>query len=71
MLNRTFEYSGDHQWARWGRGVDCAYCSADWKEVEAIGVAVSVRDDMIEVDPVCASCAEGKNILMFGYKEDN
>lgn len=70
-MNRTFEYSGDHQWVRWGRGVDCAYCSADWKEVEAIGVAINVSDDLIEVDPVCATCAEDKNILMFGHKENN
>jgi len=66
-----FEFSGDHEWARWKRGVGCASCSANSKEVEAIGVAVYVTDDMIEVDPVCATCADGKNILMFGHKEDN
>ena len=66
-----FEFSGDNEWARWRRGVDCAYCSADSKSVEAIGVEIFVTDDTIEVDPVCATCAEDKNILMFGHKEDN
>jgi len=65
-----FEYSGDHQWARWGRGVDCGYCSADWKKVEAIGVSIYVIDDMIEVEPVCATCAKDKNIIMFGHEAD-
>lgn len=70
MRYDKFEFSGDHEWARWRRGVHCAYCSADFREVEAIGVAISMWGDMIEVDPACETCAEGKNILMFDW-EDN
>jgi len=70
MQYDKFEYSGDHEWARWRRGVGCASCSAEWKEAEAIGLAVANWGDMIEVDPVCETCAEGKNILMFDW-EDN
>lgn len=69
MQYDKFEFSGDHEWAKWKMGVMCCPCSGDSVKAEAIGVAVLQYDDTILVEPVCESCAEGMNVLMFGYNE--
>ena len=76
-MRDTFEYSGDHEWALWRKGVLCAVCSAwDGAETEAIGIRVEVygkldADDLgeIHVLPVCAAHANS-NVIRFP-KEDN
>lgn len=69
----TFEYSGDLEWATWREGVLCCSCRANdlLAESKAIGVSMFHNGDEITVSPVCASCADGKNIMLFGRKEDN
>ena len=76
-MRDTFEYSGDHEWAIWRKGVLCAPCGTwDGTETEAVGIRVEVygkldADDLgeIHVLPVCEACAND-NVIRF-VKEDN
>ena len=76
-MRDTFEYSGDHEWARWREGVMCAVCDMnDRTQTVAVGVAYDVYGRLtasepseIHVTPVCEEHADS-NVIRF-VKEDN
>ena len=75
-MANTFEYSGDHEWARWRKGVMCAVCDMnDRTQTVAAGVTYSVYGDAIanlegiHVTPVCEDHADS-NVIRF-VKEAN
>jgi len=66
-MKETFTYSGDHEYATWHKGVECAICRINVGEnAEAVGVIIDVigpdsmvAPDTIQVTPACEECADG------------
>lgn len=52
----TAQMYDDLAYARWWHGVLCCNCHDEG--VPAVGLTVEITDNMIEVDPVCATCAD-------------
>jgi len=80
-MKDTFTYSGDHEYATWRKGVECAVCRINGGEpTEAVGViidaALIIGDggnyvNTIQVTPACEDCADGLRTAFIPFFEED